>query len=337
MTFAKVSLLASALALAGCGNLDFEPSAPEDSQAGEAIARGAQDYQPLGSFPQRKQKIKIAVYEFPDLTGQHKPNQDFAQYSKAVSQGADAFVVSALRDVGQGTWFNVLERRFSESILNERRIAIGQTNEARQRAHTVRELERVRAEERVVNAKMRDLRMQAERDYAQFAKTGLPADVPPYEKTLADLDNFHQLQLSKIAKPQPFSAFALGTPIANLVTADYLVTGAIVGYDSDIQTAGAGARFLNVGAFDERRKDVMTVNVRLVRASTGEIVGNETVTQKIVSVRTQGDVLSYTTINRVLEFEAGYATNEPGTFALDAAIRVALSKILQEQQRTGRW
>ena len=49
--------------------------------------------------------ITIAVYNFPDMTGQRKPNTKFSQLSTAVSQGADTWVISALKAVGKGKWF----------------------------------------------------------------------------------------------------------------------------------------------------------------------------------------------------------------------------------------
>ena len=55
--------------------------------------------------------ITIAVYKFPDLTGQRKPSTKFSQLSMAVSQGADVWVISALKAVGDGTWFKVVERK----------------------------------------------------------------------------------------------------------------------------------------------------------------------------------------------------------------------------------
>ena len=54
--------------------------------------------------------ITIAVYNFPDLTGQRKPSTKFSQLSMAVSQGADTWVIAALKAVGKGTWFKVVER-----------------------------------------------------------------------------------------------------------------------------------------------------------------------------------------------------------------------------------
>ena len=54
--------------------------------------------------------IPIAVYRFPDMTGQRKPATNFASLSSAVTQGAEVFLIKALQDAGRGRWFQVVER-----------------------------------------------------------------------------------------------------------------------------------------------------------------------------------------------------------------------------------
>ncbi|MHB2205592.1 CsgG/HfaB family protein [Methylobacterium sp. CM6257] len=76
----------------------------------------------LGSLPPPARSIDIAVYNFPDLTGQNKPNDNIAEYSRAVTQGGAAFVVDALRRAGNGTWFRVVERSGLADVLQERQL-----------------------------------------------------------------------------------------------------------------------------------------------------------------------------------------------------------------------
>ena len=68
-------------------------------------------------------QITIAVYNFPDRTGQRKPNPKFSQISTAVTQGPEAWVINALKAVG-GTnpWFIVLERQGLDAIIKERQL-----------------------------------------------------------------------------------------------------------------------------------------------------------------------------------------------------------------------
>ena len=66
--------------------------------------------------------ISIAVYEFPDLTGQHRPNEAYADYSRAVTQGAATIVVESLKSAGKGAWFDVAERTQLANLLRERQL-----------------------------------------------------------------------------------------------------------------------------------------------------------------------------------------------------------------------
>ena len=73
--------------------------------------------------PLEKQPIlDIAVYDFPDLTGQRKPSTKFSQLSMAVSQGADAWVIKALKEVAEGKFFRVVERSGLDALIKERQL-----------------------------------------------------------------------------------------------------------------------------------------------------------------------------------------------------------------------
>ena len=74
-------------------------------------------------------KLSVAVYQFADKTGQRKPTPGVASFSTAVTQGADVFLIKALQDVGQGRWFDVVERGNIDALTKERLI-IKQMREA---------------------------------------------------------------------------------------------------------------------------------------------------------------------------------------------------------------
>jgi len=63
-------------------------------------------------------KITVAVYKFPDVTGQRKQTG----LSTAVSQGADVWVIQALMAVSNGQWFTVVERANLDSLVKERQL-----------------------------------------------------------------------------------------------------------------------------------------------------------------------------------------------------------------------
>ena len=73
--------------------------------------------------------ITIAVYSFMDETGQRKPSEKFSQLSTAISQGVDVWVIQALKEAGNGTWFKVVERMGLDNVIKERQL-IRSTREA---------------------------------------------------------------------------------------------------------------------------------------------------------------------------------------------------------------
>ena len=79
--------------------------------------------------PPAGKKISVAVYQFTDKTGQRKPQANVASFSTAVTQGAEVFLIKALQDVGQGQWFDVVERTNIDALTKERLI-IKQMREA---------------------------------------------------------------------------------------------------------------------------------------------------------------------------------------------------------------
>lgn len=76
----------------------------------------------LRDLPPAATRLYVAVFAFQDLTGQHKPNDNYADYSLAVTQGGAAVLINALRDAGQGKWFTVLERNRLGDLFQERQI-----------------------------------------------------------------------------------------------------------------------------------------------------------------------------------------------------------------------
>ena len=72
--------------LAGCATYSVDKA-----QIGkEPFVTGSTTSTLLAQIPTLdQQKITIAVYSFPDLTGQRKPNTKFSQLSTAVPQGSE--------------------------------------------------------------------------------------------------------------------------------------------------------------------------------------------------------------------------------------------------------
>lgn len=66
--------------------------------------------------------VDVAVYDFPDLTGQAKPNETFAEYSRAVTQGGASILIDVLKSAGGGQWFRVVERSGLKDLVQERTL-----------------------------------------------------------------------------------------------------------------------------------------------------------------------------------------------------------------------
>jgi curli production assembly/transport component CsgG len=78
--------------------------------------------QKLLDLPKPNQKAVIAVYGFDDLTGQRKPSNKMALFSTAVTQGAENYLIDALRNTGNGEWFVVVERVGLNNLTKERQL-----------------------------------------------------------------------------------------------------------------------------------------------------------------------------------------------------------------------
>lgn len=110
-----IPLIAGILLLGGCGaHTDSVREQPTVAPAPVPV---------IAEIPELDgTKIPIAVYEFTDKTGQRKPNERFSQLSSAVTQGAEVYVIDALKNIGNETWFTVLERNSLQNLTKERQL-----------------------------------------------------------------------------------------------------------------------------------------------------------------------------------------------------------------------
>jgi curli production assembly/transport component CsgG len=76
----------------------------------------------LRTLPPPTKRIPVAVYDFPDLTGQFKELENVQTLSKAVTQGGAPMLIKALQDAGERRWFTVLDRARLDDLLKERQI-----------------------------------------------------------------------------------------------------------------------------------------------------------------------------------------------------------------------
>jgi len=123
-----------------------------------------------------------------------------------------------------------------------------------------------------------------------------------------------------------------------MLFAGLLLEGGVVGYDSDVQSGGAGARYLGIGVSTQYRIDQVTVAMRIISVQTGEVLLTVAVEKRIASHRTSADVFRFLDMGtNALELEAGSAINEPVNYAVRAAIEAAVVEIVNQGEQQGLW
>ena len=207
--------------------------------------------------------IAIAVYGFADKTGQRKSVPNIASLSSAVTQGAESYLIKALKDVGDSRWFIPVERVSLENLIKERQM-IRQTRE-------------------------------------QFQ--------------------------GKDAQPLPAMTFA-----------GIIADGAIVGYDSNTTTGGAGVRIFGIGGETQYQSDTVTVSVRFISVTSGEILTSVIVTKTVLSYMDKLGVLRFiATDTKAIEAEVGGSINESINRATNKAIQAAIIETIKQGAIKGHW
>jgi curli production assembly/transport component CsgG len=121
----KILIVLLLLGLTGCATT----SVINDPKKPTAVKNLMQKEFDVLPGPSIGKPVVVAVYSFQDKTGQRRPAAQFANLSTAVTQGAEAFLIKALQDVGKGRWFEVVERVGIDSLTKERQL-IRQMREA---------------------------------------------------------------------------------------------------------------------------------------------------------------------------------------------------------------
>ena len=126
--------------------------------------------------------------------------------------------------------------------------------------------------------------------------------------------------------------------IKPLLFAGVLLTGGIVGYDTNTETGGLGVRYLGIGISDEWRKDMVTVALRLISVQTGEVLLAVSSQKTILSTKLSATVFKFLDLGtKLLETEAGITDNESTTYAVRKAIEQALIEIIKEGEQQKLW
>jgi len=122
----------------------------------------------------------------------------------------------------------------------------------------------------------------------------------------------------------PQDKAATGINLPALLPATILIEGGIVGFESNVRTGGAGARYLGVGAQTKYRVDQVTVNLRSIDIRNGQILNSVSTTKTIYSYELSSGVFRFVGFKELLELEGGYTRNEPSQLCVREAIEAAV-------------
>src|SRR5665213_2913154 len=101
-----------------------------------------------------------------------------------------------------------------------------------------------------------------------------------------------------------------------LLNAGVLLEGGIIGYDSNVNTGGLGAQSLGIGGDTQYRRDMVTVYLRAVSVTTGEVLASVTTHKTVFSIALNTNLYRYVAFAKLLQIEGGITTNEPVELAV---------------------
>lgn len=125
--------------------------------------------------------------------------------------------------------------------------------------------------------------------------------------------------------------------LSSLVAANVLIEGSIIGYESNVKSGGAGARFFGIGASTQYQLDQIGVNLRVVDVNTGQVLSSVNTSKTILSYEVQAGVFRYIDYQRLLEGEIGYTTNEPVMLCVMSAIETGVIYLVNDGITRNLW
>ena len=123
-----------------------------------------------------------------------------------------------------------------------------------------------------------------------------------------------------------------------LLFAGMILEGGIIGYDSNIETGGRGARTLGIGGQTQYRRDVVIVSLRAVSTLTGEILLNVQTSKTVLSTALGYDVFKFIDLDtQLIEIEDGITQNESNTYSVRACIEAAVLALIEQGDEREYW
>jgi curli production assembly/transport component CsgG len=123
-----------------------------------------------------------------------------------------------------------------------------------------------------------------------------------------------------------------------MLFAGLLLEGGVVGYESNLESGGVGARYFGIGANTEYRVDQVTISMRIIAVQTGEVLLTVATEKRIASYKTGADLFRFLDLGtKALELEAGSAVNEPVNYAVRMAIEAGIVEIIKQGENKKLW
>ena len=127
-------------------------------------------------------------------------------------------------------------------------------------------------------------------------------------------------------------------PLMPMQFAGMILEGGLVGYDTTTTSGGAGMRVFGIGKQTQWSQDTVTVSLRAVSVNTGKVLATVTVQKTILSTSDSATALKFFDMGtKAFEAEAGLTINEPGTYAVKAAVEMAVVELIKEGVAKGIW
>lgn len=127
------------------------------------------------------------------------------------------------------------------------------------------------------------------------------------------------------------------TPLQSLSSANVIIEGSIIGYESNVKSGGVGARYFGIGGDTQYQLDQIAVNLRVINVSTGEVLSSVNTSKTILSYEVQAGVFRFVDYQRLLEGEIGYTSNEPVMLCLMSAIETGVIYLINDGIDRGLW
>jgi len=122
-----------------------------------------------------------------------------------------------------------------------------------------------------------------------------------------------------------------------LLFAGLVLEGGVISYDANVITGGAGLKYFGAGGSGQYRQDRVTVYLRAISTSNGQILKTVYTSKMILSQKIDASIFRFVKFKRLLEAEMGFTYNEPSEMAVKEAIEKAVESLIIEGVIEGLW